>query len=258
MAELSPRDRLQPALLDRLTDDGRILTVYRVRTTRDRLVEHGFSEDELERAMVAQGLRLLGPRSESEGGLLTWEYVASGPSLRRLAPRKIRLRRAVDQRELPLTIVCDVDASTMVNSQPEPLERRAISMTRLRDAVLRDLGWLFNASGVDDLVDLEPYPEVRRSVVNFGLRSLAGRPASSINANEVSRRIRDAVSWFEPRLSHVRVTPELSGGPEEGMLLTFLVEAELWGQPVSQHVALRTCIDTETGDVTVSDRAGRA
>ena len=55
----------------------------------------------------------------------------------------------------------------------------------------------------------------------------------------------------------MRVTPELNEDKVEGMTLSFLVEAELWGQPVAQHVALRTSIDVETGDVTVADRAGR-
>ena len=62
-----------------------------------------------------------------------------------------------------------------LNTQLESPDRRAMSMRRLREAVLRDLGWLLNACGIDDVVDLERYPEVRRSVLNFGLRSLAGR-----------------------------------------------------------------------------------
>ena len=132
-----------------------------------------------------------------------------------------------------------------------------MSMSRLREAVLRDLGWLFNASGMDDIVDLEPYPEVRHSVLNFGLRSLAGRPVSSIDLNDVCRRIRDAITFFEPRLSQVRVTPEKRDGPDAGLTVSFLVEAELWGQPMAQQLALRTSIDVESGDVVVDDRAGR-
>jgi type VI secretion system protein ImpF len=130
-----------------------------------------------------------------------------------------------------------------------------MSMSRLREAVLRDLGWLFNASGMDDVVDLESYAEVRRSVLNYGLRSLAGRAVTSIDPIEVSRRIRDAISFFEPRLSSIRVTPEMPDESGEGMTLSFLVEAELWGQPVAQQMSLRTSIDIDTGDVVVSDRA---
>ena len=37
MAELSLRERLQPALLDRLTDDERLLTLFEVTAQRDAL-----------------------------------------------------------------------------------------------------------------------------------------------------------------------------------------------------------------------------
>jgi type VI secretion system protein ImpF len=131
-------------------------------------------------------------------------------------------------------------------------------MTRLREAVLRDLRWLFNSSGIDDVVDLEAFPEVRRSVLSYGLRSMAGKPVSSIDTVEVARRIRDVITFFEPRLSGVRVTPEVREGEPDTMTLAFVVEAELWGQPVAQHVSLRTSIDVESGDVAVADRAGRA
>jgi type VI secretion system protein ImpF len=107
------------------------------------------------------------------------------------------------------------------------------------------------------VIDLEPYAEVRRSVLNYGLRSLAGRPVSSIDPVDVARRIRDAISFFEPRLSNIQVTPETRDDAVEGMTLAFLVEAELWGQPIAQHLSLRTSIDVDTGDVSVTDRAGR-
>jgi type VI secretion system protein ImpF len=167
------------------------------------------------------------------------------------------VRATRDSPGVALTQLGDVDASTAVNAQIESPERRAMSMGRLREAVLRDLRWLFNASGIDDIVDLQHLPQVRRSVLNFGLRSLAGRPVSSIDPAEVSRRIRDVIVFFEPRLSAVKVSPEVRDDAVEGMTLSFMVEAELWGQPVAQHLALRTSIDVENGDVAVTDRTGR-
>ena len=86
---------------------------------------------------------------------------------------------------------------------------------------------------------------------------MAGRPVSSIDPADVSRRIRDAIAFFEPRLSSIQVTPEARDDQVEGMTMAFLVEAELWGQPVAQHLSLRTSIDVDTGDVAVTDRAGR-
>jgi len=256
MVELSLKDRLQPALLDRLFDDERLVMVYRVAIDPARMGEHRVTEQDVERALGLQGLRRVGKAVNTPGGVIH-EYVSSGGLSGQVAPRALRIRVTKDAPSVALTSLGEVDATTVVNSQLESPDRRAMSMGRLREAVLRDLRWLFNASGIDDVVDLEPYPEVRRSVVNFGLRSMAGRPVSSIDPTDVSRRIRDAIAFFEPRLSNIQVTPEARDDRVEGMTMAFLVEAELWGQPVAQHLSLRTSIDVDTGDVAVTDRAGR-
>ena len=41
--------------------------------------------------------------------------------------------------------------------------------TALRATIRRELAWLLNTTNLESLVDLEPYPEVRSSVLNFGL-----------------------------------------------------------------------------------------
>jgi type VI secretion system protein ImpF len=258
MAELSLKDRLQPALLDRLTDDERMVTIFRLTLDHAKLRVCGLSEPEVERALGLQGLRPVGASFATGEGATTREYVAAGRPASQVSPRALRVRAANGQAEVPLTEFCKVEVTAAVNPQLESAERRAMSMSRLRAAVLRDLGWLFNASGVDDIVDLEPYPEVRRSVLNFGLRSLAGRSVTSIDPLEVSRRIRDVIGIFEPRLSNIRVTPETRDDTDAGMTVSFLVEAELWGQPLAQQLSLRTSMDVGSGDVNVADRAGRA
>ena len=258
MVELSLKDRLQPALLDRLVDDERVVTVYQVVLDPALLQAHGLSEQDVERELGLQGLqRLPGAGDGSQAGPLH-VYRTTGGGSSQVASRQLRVRAPKEPAGVPLANLGRVEAGTAVNAQLESPDRRAMSMTRLREAVLRDLRWLFNASGIDDVVDLDRFPEVRRSVLNYGLRSMAGKPVSSIDPVEVSRRIRDAIAYFEPRLSGIRVTPEVQDDKVEGMTLSFLVEAELWGQPVAQHVSLRTSIDVETGDVAVADRAARA
>jgi len=257
MAELSLKDRLQPALLDRLTDEERMVTVFRLTLDHGQLRRHGLNEPDVERALGLQGLRPIGPAVAAGPDATMREYLGAVRSAGQVSPRALRVRAANGQSDIPLTEFCKVEATASVNAQLESPDRRAMSMSKLREAVLRDLGWLFNASGMDDIVDLEPYPEVRRSVLNFGLRSLAGRSASSIDPHDVCRRIRDAITFFEPRLSQVRVTPETRDGADAGLTVSFLVEAELWGQPMAQQLSLRTSIDVESGDVAVDDRAGR-
>src|SRR5688572_27881835 len=82
----------------------------------------------------------------------------------------------------------------------EPLERRVMSKRQLRQAVLRDLAWLFNTTRLEALTDLSHAPAARRSVVNFGLPALSGRPATAIDVTTLERAIRDAILDFEPRI----------------------------------------------------------
>jgi type VI secretion system protein ImpF len=258
MAELSLKDRLQPALLDRLVDDERMVTVFRVILEPDALRTHGLSETDVERALGAQGLKPAGMAAGATDGMPVREYVVAGRAPSQLSPRGLKVHSAKSKQDVPLVSLGKVEASSAVNAGVESAERRAFSMHRLREAVLRDLGWLFNASGIDDVTDLSPFPEVQRSVLNYGLRSLAGRAVTSIDPLDVARRIRNAIRFFEPRLSNVRVTPENDARSEPGVTISFLVEAELWGQPMAQQLSLRTSIDTDTGDVVVADRAARS
>ncbi|MGJ3627060.1 hypothetical protein AB5I41_09315 [Sphingomonas sp. MMS24-JH45] len=48
----------------------------------------------------------------------------------------------------------------------------------VRSVLLRDLGWLFNTASIAIDVDLSETPEVRTSVLNFGVPDLAGKSNS--------------------------------------------------------------------------------
>src|SRR5690349_16293343 len=82
----------------------------------------------------------------------------------------------------------------------EPREARVLSKRRLRESVLRDLAWLFNATQLEAVDGLSGLPQVRRSVLNFGLPALSGNVASSVDVTDLARAIRDAILTFEPRI----------------------------------------------------------
>jgi type VI secretion system protein ImpF len=72
----------------------------------------------------------------------------------------------------------------------EPREARVFSKRRLRQAVLRDLAWLFNATRLEAVDDLARTPLVRASVLNFGLPALSGTTASSFDITDLAKSIR--------------------------------------------------------------------
>ena len=130
--------------------------------------------------------------------------------------------------------------------QTEPREARAASMQRLRDNVLRDLNWLFNATQAGP--DIAGDELAGTSVLNFGMPALAGRPASRYDLVEVARVLREVIVRFEPRIltSNLKVRAERVG-PDSHNVLGFRIEGQLWSQPVPLDIFMRTEIDLESG-----------
>lgn len=147
----------------------------------------------------------------------------------------------------------EVGSRTVINLNPEAPEQRVVSMRKLRESVLRDLNWLLSTASFDTGRSLEGFPAVERSVLNYGLPSVAGRRVSGLDPAEIARRMQRTLEFFEPRLSQVRVTPEPQDTQSDGHALRLRIEAELWGQPLPQQLLLRTQIDVETTDVVVTD-----
>jgi len=138
----------------------------------------------------------------------------------------------------------------------ESRESRVFSKRRLRDAVLRDLAWLFNATQLEAVDDLARMPLVRRSVLNFGLPALSGQSASSLDIGDLAKAIREAIVTFEPRI--LPSTLEIKTLIESGQLdhhnvIGVEIRAHLWAQPVPLEFLVRTEIDLETGNVHITD-----
>jgi len=142
----------------------------------------------------------------------------------------------------------------------ESREKRVLSMSRLRECVLRDLAWLFNASRPLSPDDLERYPFVAGSVVNFGIPPLAGMTVRILDLNMLENLLRQSVIDFEPRIlrNTVRVRANLTAAQVSHNALTFEIEGELWGQPLPQQLYLKTEIDLESGQVKVEEGVRKA
>ncbi|HTH01151.1 MAG TPA: type VI secretion system baseplate subunit TssE [Vicinamibacterales bacterium] len=141
----------------------------------------------------------------------------------------------------------------------EPRLHRVISKRRLREAVLRDLAWLFNTTRLDPGMDVASLPHARRSVINYGLPALAGQTASTIEVPDLERAIRQAIIDFEPRILpeslHVRALE--TAGLDHHNVIGVEISGHLWAQPLPLELLVRTEIDLVTGQVEVSDLAPR-
>ena len=85
-------------------------------------------------------------------------------------------------------------------STVEAPDKRVVSRTRLREVVLRDLSWLFNSARLSDSESFEGYPQALHSVINFGLPTLSGQTASSVDPVALQGEVRQAIIEHEPRI----------------------------------------------------------
>ncbi len=138
----------------------------------------------------------------------------------------------------------------------EAVEMRIISGPRMREAVLRDLSWLFNSTYLSGQEALESFPEVRRSVLNYGLPVLSGQSASSVDSGALEERVRGAIIDHEPRILPDTLKVEALVSEDEmdhHNQISFRISGQLWAQPVPLELLLHTDIDLETGRVDIKD-----
>ena len=147
-------------------------------------------------------------------------------------------------------------------STAEAPDQRTINRQRLRQSVIRDLGWLFNAQA-----DLHCEPDMTaaragaalRSVVNFGLPPMSGRLVSRLEVADLERMVREAITVFEPRIlaASLRVRALLPDDPlGHHNCISLEIAGQLWAQPYPLELLLKTEFDLETGMVTLREGAG--
>lgn len=138
-------------------------------------------------------------------------------------------------------------------AREEGRSQRVISHQRYRRGVLRDMEWLFNTSAFplmpgDDEINLRDYPEVWRSVLNYGVRQLTGLTAPDMK--RLQDDLTDALAVFEPRISARSLSIHAS---MERNVVSFEIEGDLWANPLPEQLHVKTTVDLETGICMLGD-----
>ena len=141
-------------------------------------------------------------------------------------------------------------------SRAETGEARVINRSRLRDMVLRDLAWLFNATSPGEDMDWSKAPQARNSVLNYGLPALSGRSTSGVDLVKLQSRVKQAILDHEPRILPATLVVEVvlsNAQLDHHNLIGFRISGQLWAQPVPLALLVHTEIDLETGRVAVRE-----
>lgn len=141
------------------------------------------------------------------------------------------------------------------DKKQESREKRVLSANRLRECVLRDLGWLLNSVRMPSSEGMERYPFAAHSVINFGLPPLSGNVVSGLDIKELESIMLQAIRDFEPRIlrNSLKVRVILAKDLMAHNTLSFEIKGDLWAQPLPLQLYLKTEIDLENGLVRVEE-----
>jgi type VI secretion system protein ImpF len=225
------REAVQPSLWDRLVND-----LPGVVSEIDGLRESLAAEIGAERlaALVAEGTRAV----EADVELDT--------------AQKARLVRLVVQEQRR----AEIEARGIV-----------VSGRILREAVRRDIEALFNTErfesvplrtaheaemSPEDPPALADYPEVRRSVVNYGVPAFAGRSSRDFDREALAKEIKAVLAAFEPRLKESATRVTVTTSDKTGLGIE--IDGLLIMSPAPERLRLRTLVDLESGQARTSLR----
>jgi type VI secretion system protein ImpF len=284
MPDLPPQERLQPSLLDRLTDlkpaskvdlqnsRGRVARLERVfETIKQR---HGIGEGAVKRLEQLMGGFIVAQRkleemehqraSDGETRTLRTDMESCRAKIARLALEleAAKKEEAIDDeayRSL-LELMAERDRLSDYESrrQKEPRQQRVLSVREQRKNVIRDLAWLFNTINLSATDDLSDYSEVPRSTLNFGLPDLSGKATVGIEIRDLERLLLKTIHNFEPRILQETLKVRVVKSEEQmsQRALTFEIEGELWNIPEPLHLFLKTELDLSDGSVNITDYGG--
>ena len=142
------------------------------------------------------------------------------------------------------------------DKKEEGRNERVVSIARYREGVVRDLQWLLNASAHLADEGLDEFPEVERSVLNFGTRNLCGAISTSVDMFDYEKQLEDAIEFFEPRINRKSLNVTVVEDPwkAEKNLISFEIRGDLWAYPMPEQLFIETKVDLETGKLALKKK----
>jgi type VI secretion system protein ImpF len=137
----------------------------------------------------------------------------------------------------------------------ESTSQQSMSQKQFKEAVIRDLGWLLNSVALDVCEDLEKYPEVQRSVLNFGLPDMSGHTSSNVIIRTMENTIKAVIQQFEPRIVNNSLKVKINSNPDEMSHNSLVIEiaGAVFGQPSPFQVVLKSELNLECGEFQVKE-----
>jgi type VI secretion system protein ImpF len=130
--------------------------------------------------------------------------------------------------------------------------RVAITEPVLRAEVAKDLVALMNTTNLESIEDLSAAPQVRSSILNYGIPDLVRRSIDELKVESITKEIEEVLSTFEPRLVPQSIRVERDRRVRAGELkVRFMVRADLKCDPVNVPLEFIADVELESGKIKV-------
>lgn len=123
----------------------------------------------------------------------------------------------------------------------------------LRATVMRELNWILNTTSLESVQNLDPYPHVKTSVLNYGVPDLAGKTLSSRVIQQRAKQIRDSIRAFEPRMDPDQLEVDSVKGFERENAITYRIRGDVTSAVQALPVEFKTDIELDTAAVTLRE-----
>ncbi len=132
------------------------------------------------------------------------------------------------------------------------ISRGELTATDMRESIVRNLTWILETTYMEESVDLSRWPNVRNSVLNFGVPEFTGLLVSDVDCFTIEQKIGKAIRLFEPRL--FKETLEVKMISDEMVMerrsLKLLICGDCFDGAAQHHIRVTAELDPESGRIT--------
>lgn len=123
-----------------------------------------------------------------------------------------------------------------------------ITMKQLKKDVFENIEMILNSRSHPQGAELEKYPELQNSVLNFGLSDFCGKVCSRDDRENIREHILDQLRFFEPRLAPDSVAVDFRETPNApNSVLEFQIQGRIEVGELNEEIVFVSKLDLETG-----------
>ena len=131
--------------------------------------------------------------------------------------------------------------------------RRAANEQLLRQDLGEDIATLLNTVSLASAEDLEAFPFVAKSVLNFGLADLSSKSIDSEAFDRIGEELRAALRHFEPRLISESIVIERDTKVNStDIKVRFVIHADMHATPIDVPVDFIADLELDSAKMKIS------